>query len=559
MNPVVNDIYTLRPDEENKTQLIVDSETDYDRDGVFKSEREMRTPIGEVLEMRSPVFDAALHGTGHLDNTPYTDRWGTWITAFWPLRDSSGKVEAVLGVDFAANQWTSEIRAARAGAIAIIAITLLMLFSACTLYVLQKIELMVRKDAADAMRVARDAAQSANTLKSQFLACMSHEIRTPMNGVMGTTELLLATPLDQKQQHLGELIFRSASNLLGVINDILEYSKIEADKLLLENVEFDPREVIADVGELLGSAAREKGLRFVMQTNLDRPQRVCGDALRLRQVLTNLVGNAIKFTAVGEVTVSACWQTNDPNELALRCEVRDTGLGMDDATQANLFNPFIQADSSITRRFGGTGLGLAISKRLVDLMGGQIGCYSELGSGTTFWFVVPMIRAVGAVALSTSAAQLPGALTQSSTRKDTVQAAQQQLQFSGHVLLAEDNPVNQLIAHEMLGSLGFTVHAVSDGRAAVAAVRSRDVRYDAIVMDCEMPALDGRSATRQIREFESTLPEHEHVPIIALTAHAALSDRDACLAAGMDDYLSKPVTGRELATTLARHYRPKAA
>ena len=187
LNPVVNDIYTLRPDEENKTQLIVDSETDYDRDGVFKGEREMRTPIGEVLKMRSPVFDAALHGTGRLDNTPYTDRWGTWLTAFWPLRDKSGKVEAVLGVDFAAIQWTSEIRAARAGAIAIIAITLLMLLSACALYVLQKIELMVRKDAADTMRVARDAAQSANTLKSQFLACMSHEIRTPMNGVMGTT------------------------------------------------------------------------------------------------------------------------------------------------------------------------------------------------------------------------------------------------------------------------------------------------------------------------------------------------------------------------------------
>ncbi len=680
VNPNVNDIYTFRVVDDQTVALIVDSETDYNRDGRFNGEREVRTAIGETLEVSSPLIRAALSGRGGLDPETYTDRWGTWVSAYWPLRNSVGAVEAVLGVDFQATNWLMEIRNARLAGMASVAIVLLILFAAAALASMQRMEIKSRERIADALRAARDAAESASALKSQFLACMSHEIRTPMNGVMGVTELLLETKLDTKQREFSNLIYRSAATLLSVINDVLDYSKIEADKLSLENSEFDPRETIEDIGELLSTQAHHKGLRLNLDISPDLPTSLIGDAGRLRQVLINLVGNAVKFTERGEVDVICAWRAV-AHTVTLRCEVRDTGAGIETAALETLFEPFVQADSSITRRYGGTGLGLTISKRLVELMGGQIVCESAPGQGTKFIIEVPFERGIttptglepragardlrgvrvlvvddndtnreilehlmaawGMRATSASSAQdaltliaaanalgepyqlavldrdMPGRdglqlttsiradpanigmkllmLSSASDLGDTAQwravginvyltkpvrhaalfralcnllrvatedqsllktwstaqpIAKTEL-FAGELLLAEDNAVNQIIAVEMLTALGFTVTAVEDGQAALEAIVAAPLRFQAVLMDCEMPRLDGRSATAKIRAFEFSTG-HPRLPIIALTAHAADSDRGACLGAGMDDYLSKPFTQAQLAETLAR-------
>ncbi|MFO1426159.1 MAG: histidine kinase dimerization/phospho-acceptor domain-containing protein [Steroidobacteraceae bacterium] len=338
-NPVVNDIYTFRPIDPTHVALIVDSETDYDHNGRYEGEREARTAIGEHFDLDSPYVSAAMAGRGGLDPVPAADRWGTWVSAFWPLRDAQGRVEAVLGVDYEASAWNREIRGARYAAMGVAAIVLLTLLAGSALFALQRIELVTRQSAAEAMRQARDAAESASRLKSEFLACMSHEIRTPMNGVMGVAELLLGTELQPRQRHFADLILRSATNLLAVINDILDYSKIEADKLVLEDIEFDPHEVVEDVGELLGGRAGAKGLELVVRLPQQSPGRVSGDAGRIRQVLTNLVGNAVKFTDSGEVEVTVRWLELASQRPTLRCEVRDTGPGMDAPTRAALFSP----------------------------------------------------------------------------------------------------------------------------------------------------------------------------------------------------------------------------
>ena len=693
LNPVVNDIYTFRRADDEHVALVVDSETDYDHNGRFEGEREMRTEIGEKLALDVGDYQSAMDGEGTFDSTPYADRWGTWVSAYWPLRDAQGRVEAVMGIDYAAAAWVAEVRAARLTAIAVTAIVLLMLLAGMTFYQLQGIELEARRAAAEAARQAREAAESANRLKSQFLACMSHEIRTPMNGVMGVTELLLATRMDSKQKHFGNLIFRSASNLLAIINDILDYSKIEAEKLTLEILPFCPRDVVEDVGELLGPRASGKLLELVINYPVDSPPALRGDAARLRQILTNLVGNAIKFTERGEVAMVVSWRDAADGRKLFCCEVRDTGPGLDEPTMQGLFQPFVQADSSITRRYGGTGLGLAICRKLAELMGGRIGVRSKLGEGSTFWFEIPLevvtegvklpggaqgdglvelqglhglivddndtnreilehlltawrvrfdsaadadeaLRKLEAAAtagdpfqfaildhqmpgrdglqlagdirehpalvgtrllmLSSNAAsegerdwresgvdvymtkpvrhavlfrelrQLLGSgeAAGSTAETGTMHAPQigdwaPEAQFAGRVLLAEDNSVNQLIAEEMLSSLGFEVEVVGDGRQAVEAAATTAVPFVAILMDCEMPNLDGRSATLELRRQEVATAAAEgreplRVPVIALTAHAADSDREACLAAGMDDYLSKPMTRAQLEMTLAR-------
>ena len=541
-NPVVNDIYTFRRKEAGKAFMAVDSETDYDHNGRYEGEREQRTAIGEVWAPSGPTVEAAYGGRGGFDAAPYTDRWGTWVSAYWPLRDAAGHVEAVVGVDYAAAAWASEVAAARYGTIALTSVVLLILFAATVLAALQRAELAARQITADALREARDAAESANALKSDFLARMSHEIRTPMNGVMGVTELLLSTQLDDKQRQFGELIQRSATNLLHIINDILDYSKIEAEKLNLESIEFDPSQLIKDVGELLANRAHAKHLAFDMSVPLDCPRVLVGDPSRLRQVLVNLLSNAIKFTEQGAVNLVTTWR-NDQDKLWLRCEVSDSGIGIG-PTHDDLFQPFTQADSSITRRFGGTGLGLAICKRIVDLMQGQIGYKPRDGGGTTFWFDVPL------TAIKQDADALRRHAHTSLNGTHGALAVAQPARWHGHALLAEDNSVNQIIAQEMLGSFGFTVSTVQDGQSAVTAVTDLRSTFDVVLMDCEMPILDGQSAAKQIREFEAT-HHRPPIPIIALTAHAEDSARDACLAAGMNDYLKKPFTATQLHQVLA--------
>jgi len=378
---------------------------------------------------------------------------------------------------------------------------------------------------------ARAAAEAASIAKSNFLANMSHEIRTPMTAILGFTELLSEPDLSdaERADHIST-IQDNGSHLLSVINDILDFSKIEAGKLSVETVECDPMKLISSVRDLLDERARAKGLHLRLHTRGHLPDRVFTDPTRLRQILTNLVGNAIKFTESGSVCIEAAFHATSSTLGELHLHVSDTGIGMSDEQLGRLFTPFQQADTSTTRRFGGTGLGLSISKRLVELLGGSISVDTLADAGSTFSVVLPNLRfASGDTSTLTPA---PGAHPQPSLR--------------ARILVAEDGFDNQrLFAHHLSG-LGANVTIVDNGQAAVDAALKPDARFDLILMDMQMPVLDGYSAVTQLRVAGIL------VPIIAVTAHTMTGDRERCIAAGCSGFLSKPFTRSELADACRR-------
>jgi signal transduction histidine kinase/CheY-like chemotaxis protein len=388
---------------------------------------------------------------------------------------------------------------------------------------------------------ARAAAEQASVAKSQFLAMVSHEIRTPMHGVLGAHELLLATPLNGAQRRYVETAHRSGKALMALIDDVIDLSRIEGGRAMaLNHAPFDLRVLLEDTVALARHMLRDNPVTLHLVLPPALPAPLEGDATRLRQLLVNLLHNAIKFTDEGEVRLSVRCLAEDIGSARLRFEVTDTGIGIAADQHESVWDMFSQADTSSTRRHGGSGLGLAIVRQIVDLMHGQAGLASEPGEGSTFWVELKLAKAAGdsaAAAAGAALSSLPGRPPRAGKR----------------VLLAEDNAVNQLVLGEMLQVLGCDVTIVGDGEAAcqaVAQAEQRDARYDLVFMDCHMPTMDGFAATRRIRRNEAAAGTSRPLTVVALTADALAGDRERCMAAGMDDYLTKPVGLDELARVL---------
>jgi signal transduction histidine kinase/CheY-like chemotaxis protein len=399
---------------------------------------------------------------------------------------------------------------------------------------------LILRDKNEQLKIAKKEAEKSKELQSTFLSNMSHEIRTPMNGIIGITRILQNTEMTEEQKNYLNAVISSSQNLMVIINDILDFSKIEAGKVALEERRFDLDETIKNVCQLLESKADEKSIYLKIDKIDDVPTFIEGDQVRLNQILINLVGNAIKFTENGGVTIHVKKIIEDDQNITIRFNIKDTGLGIPADKIDSIFNSFTQASSSVTRTHGGTGLGLTISKQLIELQGGRVWINSILGKGSVFSFEIPYKKSANEIEIV--------------NEKNTKNSQQLLEDLNGiDILLVEDHPINQMLAIKVLSDWGFNVDLAENGKIALTKVSKKN--YDLILMDISMPEMDGYTATREIRTGKYT--ENFGIPIIAMTASALIGENQKCFKAGMDDYISKPFEPQNLLNKISHHVLPK--